>query len=66
MPTRTLGIVFAIVGVILLVVSLAADALGIGDEPGIGLIQITGAAVGTIIALGGVWLALRKPGQPKK
>jgi hypothetical protein len=66
MSTRTLGIALAIVGVILLVVSLTADAIGIGNEPGIGLIQIMGAVVGGLTAIGGVWLALIKPRQLKK
>lgn len=66
MSKRTSGIVLAILGVVLLVFSLTADTIGIGNEPGIGWIQIMGAAVGVIAAIGGVWLALSKPRQSKK
>jgi hypothetical protein len=65
MSKRTIGIVLVIVGVIVLIVSLAADVIGIGNEAGIGWIQLLGAAVGVVVVLGGGWLALSKPG-PKK
>jgi nitrate reductase gamma subunit len=65
MSKRTIGVVVVILGMVLVIVSLAADALGIGHEPGIGLIQILGAVAGGVVALGGVWLVLRKPGQKK-
>ena len=65
MSKRTIGVVLIILGVVVLVVSLAADPLGIGYGPGIGWKQILGAVIGVLVAIGGVWLALNKPGQKK-
>ncbi len=65
MSKRTMGVVLVVLGVVMLVVSLAADMIGIGNQAGIGWKQILGAVVGVIIAVGGVWLALRKPDQKK-
>jgi hypothetical protein len=45
----------------MLVVSLAADKLGIGMHPEvIGWKQLLGAAIGLIVILGGVWLVSKK------
>ena len=55
MSKRTLGIIIIILGLLLAIVSLAADALGIGGAPGIGWKQILGTVVGVLIAVGGVW-----------
>jgi hypothetical protein len=63
MSKRTIGIVLIVIGVVLAIVSLAADAIGIGTYPGINGAQILGAAVGIIIALVGVWLGWSKPPQ---
>jgi len=50
---------------LLLIVSLAADVIGIGNEAGIGWKQMLGAVVGVSVAVSGGWLALRKPNQKK-
>ena len=63
MSKKTIGVLLIILGVVVLVVSLAADGLGIGGMPGFGWKQILGTVVGVIVALGGVWLALNKPNQ---
>jgi hypothetical protein len=55
-------IIFGAVG---LVVSLAADVIGIGSYPGIHGVQLLGAAIGSIVALGGVWLAQNRAGKKK-
>jgi hypothetical protein len=49
-----------VLGVVVLVISLAADSLGIGGAPGIGWKQLTGVTVGLIVMIYGVWLASRK------
>jgi hypothetical protein len=54
------GIVIFIVGLAFAIVSLAADALGIGNGAGLGWKQILGAVVGVLIALGGAWWGFRK------
>jgi len=65
MSTRTIGFVLVALGVVIAVVSLAADAIGIGNqvELGIGWKQQLGTAFGVVMALVGVWLAMRKPNQ---
>jgi hypothetical protein len=65
MSNKTIGYALIILGVVVLVISLAADTLGIGNVPGFGWKQILGAVVGAVVALGGVWLALRNPDLKK-
>jgi len=65
MSKRTIGFLLIILGVVVLVVSLAADVIGIGGMPGFGWKQILGTVVGVLVALGGVWLAVNKPTQMK-
>ena len=60
MSRKMIGVGFIILGVVVLLVSLAADALGIGNVPGFGWKQILGAVVGAVAALGGAWLVWRK------
>ncbi len=47
-------VILLIVGVVLFLISLAADAVGIGEGTGIGWKQITGAVVGVIVAAVGI------------
>jgi hypothetical protein len=63
MSKRTMGIVLVILGVVLLIVSLAADVIGIGNRMGIGWKQMLGAAVGLIVALVGAWVTWSKPSR---
>ncbi len=57
---KTIGIVLVVVGILLLILSLAADAIGIGGSPGIGYKQILGAVAGVVIAVVGYVLMSRK------
>jgi hypothetical protein len=50
-----------VVGVLLFVFSLSANAMGIGHYPGIGMRQTAGAVVGVVVAaIGMVWLRKAK------
>jgi hypothetical protein len=55
MSRNNMGIALIVVGVIVLIVSLAADVIGIGGAPGIGWKQLLGAGVGLIVAIAGGW-----------
>ena len=57
---KTLGIVLIVAGVVVLLVSLAADVVGIGGAPGFGYKQIIGAIAGVIIAVVGLVYYTRK------
>jgi hypothetical protein len=58
---KTIGIALLAVGVIVLIVSLAADAVGVGSAAGaFGYKQIIGAVVGVIVAVIGFILYSRK------
>lgn len=57
---KTAGIVVLVVGIVILVLSLAADSIGIGGYPGWGPYQIAGAAVGAIVTIVGLVLTLKK------
>lgn len=63
MSTKTIGFLLIALGVVVAVVSLAADMIGIGNRQGIGWQQLLGIAVGVIVALVGIWLSLSKPKQ---
>ena len=65
MSKKMFGVMFIILGVIVLVVSLAADALGIGTRTGIGWKQILAAVISALVALLGVFLAFRNLEQKK-
>jgi hypothetical protein len=65
MSKRTVAVVLILVGVAILVVSIAADVLGIGNAPGFGWKQILGTVVGGATALAGIWLMVNKPDQRK-
>ena len=52
--TKTIGTVLLVVGVILLIVSLGADVLGLGEGGNrFGTQQILGAVVGLILLIAG-------------
>ena len=57
MAARSAPIGVAIVGIILIAISLAADRLGIGAAPGIGWRQLVGAGVGMVLAVAGIAMA---------
>jgi hypothetical protein len=57
---KTIGIVLLVVGAVLLIGSLAADAIGIGGAAGFGYKQIIGAVIGVIAAIVGYVLYSRK------
>ena len=48
------GVVLLVVGVLVFLLCLAADAVGIGEGTGIGWKQITGAVIGVAIAAAGM------------
>jgi hypothetical protein len=49
------AVVPLVIGVLVFLVSLTADSLGIGEGTGIGWKQITGAAIGVVIAAVGMY-----------
>jgi len=53
-----IGILYIIVGLIVLVLSVIFDL--IGGSPGFGRYQIIGVVVGVIVTVVGVWLKSRK------
>ncbi|MEP6894861.1 MAG: hypothetical protein ABI986_04560 [Chloroflexota bacterium] len=60
MNNRTIGIVLLAGGVVLLIVSLAADLIGIGGAAGFGYKQTIGSIAGAIVAIVGFVLYSRK------
>jgi uncharacterized RDD family membrane protein YckC len=63
MNKKTLGIIAAVVGIIVLLVSLLANQLGLGS-PGFGIKQIIGTVLGAVVAILGIVLATK--GAPKQ
>ena len=51
---RALAVSLLVVGVLLFLFSLTADSTGIGEGTGVGWKQITGAAIGVVIAAIGI------------
>jgi hypothetical protein len=60
MSQKTLGYVLVVVGVVVLLVSIFADALGLGNGTSFGWKQIAGSVGGVVVAAAGVWMAMRK------
>ncbi len=56
---KTASILLLVVGIGLLAVSLLADAIGIGDDPGFGNQQTMGTIAGVVITAIGLFLTLR-------
>lgn len=62
MSKKTIGVVLLVAGVLIFLISAAADPLGIGGAPGIGWKQILGMVVGVAVAAAGMTnLRSRKP-----
>ena len=57
---KTTGIVLLVAGIVVLVLSLIADAIGIGGSAGFGPYQIVGIIVGAIATVTGLVLALKE------
>ncbi len=59
MTNKTGPILVLVIGIGLLVVSLLADVIGVGDDPGFGNQQTTGTVVGVFITAVGLYLTLK-------
>jgi len=61
MSKKTVAVVLLVAGVLLFLISAAADPLGIGGYPGIGMKQLAGIVVGVVFAaIGMVRLRARR------
>jgi hypothetical protein len=60
MSNRNLGIAILVIGILVILISLVADVIGIGQAGGIGWKQILGAGVGVLIILAGIVISRRK------
>jgi hypothetical protein len=58
---RFLGVLVAVAGLALFLVSVFADEVGLGVSPGFGYRQILGSAVGLLIAAAGIVLRSKVP-----
>jgi len=54
MSKKPLAVILLLIGLVVLVLSVAADTVGLGPNPGFGWKQIVGAVIGVLIALSGV------------
>jgi len=54
MSSKTINLILVFLGGLLIIVSLLADAIGIGSYPGINWAQIVGAVVGLVILIIGI------------
>jgi hypothetical protein len=57
---KTVGIVALVVGIVLLILSLAANPLGIGNPSVFGRNQIIGTILGAVAIVAGLILTLKK------
>ena len=57
---KTASIALLVVGIGLLVASLLADVIGIGDNPGFGPQQTMGTVAGVLITAAGLFFTLKK------
>lgn len=57
---KNIGIVLFGVGAVILILSLAADPIGIGGSPGFGWKQILGSLAGALLTVVGLALGYKK------
>ena len=60
LTNKAASIVLLVVGIGLLVASLLADVIGIGDSPGFGNQQTMGTVAGVLITAAGLFFTLKK------
>ncbi len=60
---KAASMILLLVGIGLLGVSLLADVIGIGDDPGFGYQQTIGTIAGAVIAAVALFLTLRRSGE---
>jgi len=60
MTKKHAGMIAVVIGIGVVVVGAAADAVGLGRSPGFGLLQAAAVAGGIILAGLGVWLLRRE------
>ncbi len=60
LTNKTASICLLVVGIGLLAVSLLADVIGIGDNPGFGNQQTMGTVAGVLITAAGLFFTLKK------
>jgi len=58
--TKTAGIVLLVAGIVILILSLVANSMGLGNPSVFGPLQIAGTIVGAIVAVVGLFLRLKK------
>ena len=56
MDKKTFSTAVLVIGIVILVASLFADNIGIGDNPGFGRDQAIGSTVGVIVTAVGIFL----------
>ena len=61
MSKRTIGVIVLVAGLLLVILSITADAVGIGAEAGFGLKQTVGVIVGILVATAAAWWTWKKP-----
>lgn len=59
MDKKRLSTAILVVGIVILVVSLFADSIGIGDHPGFGRDQLLGTVVGAVVTAVGLFLTVK-------
>jgi hypothetical protein len=57
---KTISVVLLVVGIVILLLSVFANPIGIGNPARFGYIQIAGTIVGVIVTLVGLFLALKR------
>ena len=55
MTRRRSALIMVVIGVVLALVSLLADAIGVGGDPGFGYKQAAGLFVGVVLVAIGLW-----------
>ena len=57
---KTAGIALLVAGIVILILSLVANSIGVGNPSVFGRLQIAGTIVGAIVAAVGLFLTLNK------
>ncbi len=57
---KIIGTLLLVIGIALLILSVIADVIGIGQSPRFGGAQVTGLIIGAVVAIGGLIVYVKK------
>ena len=64
MSIKAQGAVLLVLGSVVVILALSADSIGVGSNPGLGLLQIAAAVIGLVTIAAGLVKLRSRPAAP--